>query len=162
MSQDSHLTRRDFGMLTAAAIGGVLAGCEQKNGNGRDADQTPRDRHSGSVGDTADVSLLLEDPNVCCGLNICKGHGKGEHECAGLSTCATANEQTCGGDNNCKGQGGCGQTAGRNSCKGKGRCAVPLNARTWKKVRAAFETAYEQKHGNKPGGPPEACAQAKG
>ena len=91
-----------------------------------------------------DVPLILQDPNTCRGLNTCKGKGKGDHECAGMGACATAEAHTCKGENACKGQGGCGSTAGQNECKGKGECAVPLSDKAWKKARAAFETAAKK------------------
>ena len=100
-----------------------------------------------------DLPIILQDPNVCCGLNTCKGIGKGEHDCAGQSQCATAEAHTCSGTNACKGQGGCGAGAGQNECKGKGECAVPLMEKSWKKARAAFETAAK-KNGIKVGPAP--------
>lgn len=33
---------------------------------------------------------------------------------------------TCGGENDCKGQGGCDATPGENDCKGQGHCHVSL------------------------------------
>jgi hypothetical protein len=45
--------------------------------------------------------------------------------------CATVAKHACKGQNECKGQGGCGSgdngCAGKNSCKGKGGCSVPLH-----------------------------------
>ncbi|MDF1737864.1 MAG: hypothetical protein P1U86_01800 [Verrucomicrobiales bacterium] len=104
---------------------------------------------AGSVAHAADdkkkdLPIILQDPNVCRGLNTCKGKGKGEHDCAGQSMCATAEAHACGGANACKGQGGCGTAAGQNECKGKGDCAVPLKEKAWKKARAAFESAAKE------------------
>lgn len=91
-----------------------------------------------------DKPIILQDPNVCRGLNTCKGKGKGDHECAGQGACATAEKHDCKGENACKGQGGCGAGAGQNACKGKGDCAVPLSQKAWKKARAAFEKAAKE------------------
>lgn len=91
-----------------------------------------------------DLPIILQDPNTCRGLNACKGKGKGEHDCAGQSACATAEAHSCKGDNACKGQGGCGSTAGQNECKGQGECGVPLGDSAWKKARAAFEKAAKK------------------
>lgn len=91
-----------------------------------------------------DLPLILQDPNVCRGLNTCKGKGKGDHDCAGQAHCATAEAHSCAGENACKGQGGCGTGAGQNECKGKGDCAVPLKKSAWTKARAAFETAAKE------------------
>ncbi len=97
--------------------------------------------------------IILQDPNVCRGLNTCKGKGKGDHECAGQGHCATAEAHTCRGANACKGQGGCGSSGGQNECKGKGECAVPLSDKAWTKARAAFEAAAKE-HGIKVGPAP--------
>ena len=45
--------------------------------------------------------------------------------------------------NECKGQGGCEESAGQNACKGKGACEVPLGEETWTKVRALFGEQME-------------------
>ncbi|MDF1824823.1 MAG: hypothetical protein P1U68_09285 [Verrucomicrobiales bacterium] len=113
---------------------------------------------AGSVAHAADdkkkdLPVILQDPNVCAGLNTCKGKGKGEHDCAGQSQCATAEAHGCGGANACKGQGGCGSSAGQNECKGQGDCAVPLKEKAWKNARAAFEKAAKE-HGIKVGPAP--------
>jgi len=144
---ESKFSRRDFSMLSAAALGGLLVGCET----------TP-------AGTTADASSeLLKEPHVCRGLNTCKGNGscktadnacKGKNACAGRGACATAEKHDCAGHNTCHGQGGCGAHPGENSCKGKGKCAVPLSDKAWKNARANFEKAYEAKHGKKPGPAP--------
>ncbi|MBI1371849.1 MAG: hypothetical protein GC159_03695 [Phycisphaera sp.] len=174
---DRDLTRRSFAALTAAAMGGLIVGCEkgaEPAAGGGGAKPTPgAGAEPGTAGpEVAAVdaaALLLAEPHVCCGLNACKGKGScktaanecaGHNECAGLSNCATANKHTCGGENACKGQGGCEGAAGTNACKGKGSCSIPLSGPTWKKVRAAFEAAYEAKNGKKPGGPPPECKQA--
>lgn len=100
-----------------------------------------------------ELPIILQDPNVCRGLNTCKGKGKGDHECAGQSACATAEAHTCKGENACKGQGGCGKTAGQNACKSQGECAVPLSDKAWKNARTAFEKAAKE-HGIKVGPAP--------
>lgn len=97
-----------------------------------------------SADEKKEMPVILQDPNVCRGLNTCKGKGKGEHECAGQGSCATAEAHGCKGENACKGQGGCGSTAGQNACKGQGNCAVPLKDKAWKNARAAFEKAAKE------------------
>ena len=74
-SKDSHanLTRRDFHRLTVAALGGAASGSFV---------------FQHALGKSPE-SELLKEPHVCCGLNTCKGHGKGNHECAGQGSCAT-------------------------------------------------------------------------
>jgi len=157
---DERLTRRDFHKLSLAALGGavsgaVLAGCSQDPGGG-DAATDGGDPHAGhdhgaghdhapaDVAETAQASPFLSEPNVCRGLNVCKGHGQGGgNDCAGMSACHTAAKHGCHGHNECKGQGGCGETAGMNDCKGTGKCGVPLKESTWTKARARFETALK-------------------
>ncbi|MDF1815028.1 MAG: hypothetical protein P1V20_22685 [Verrucomicrobiales bacterium] len=119
-------SRRDFlSKLALGSVSGLVIGSAGK-----------------ALGDDAKkVPVILQDPNVCRGLNTCKGKGKGEHDCAGMGACATAEAHDCSGSNACKGQGGCGTTAGQNECKGAGKCAVPLNEKAWTKARAAFEEA---------------------
>ena len=93
-----------------------------------------------------DLPIILQDPNVCRGLNTCKGKGKGDHECAGQASCATAGPHSCAGENECKGHGGCGEIPGQNECRGQGKCAVPLKDKAWKAAREAFEKAAKE-HG---------------
>lgn len=95
-----------------------------------------------------DVNLLMVgDPHVCRGLNICRGKDKKHNNsCAGRGACATAESHACNGQNVCKGQAGCDSTAGINTCKGKGACAVPLKDATWKIARARFEQLAKAKH----------------
>lgn len=142
-----NLTRRDFGMLSAAALGGIAAGM------------------GGSKAFAADAKdhVLLQEPHVCRGLNACKGKGscktadnacKGKNGCAGTGACATAEKHACGGHNECKGQGGCGANPGENACKEKGKCAVPLGKKAWPKARANFEKAYKAATGKNPGAAP--------
>jgi hypothetical protein len=128
----SNVSRRDFGKLTAAAFGGVLLGSTLL---ARAADQT----------DKYDPKLLLQDKHVCRGLNTCKGKSKGaKNSCAGMGNCATFETHSCKGDNACKGQGGCGEHPGQNSCKGTGACGVPLDDKTWKTARKAFEAQMKK------------------
>jgi hypothetical protein len=125
--RDTVLSRRDFGKLTMAAFGGVLMG-------------TTLAGRAAEGGAKHDAALLLQDKHVCRGLNTCKGKGKGgDNSCAGTGKCAIADAHSCKGDNACKGQGGCGEYAGQNSCKSLGECSVPLDEKTWKKARKAFE-----------------------
>ena len=152
------LSRRDFGLLSAAAMGGLMHGCSDEPGGG--TGKTPA---QGSGKDKEEVSLLLQEPHVCRGLNSCKGQGacktaknecKGKNACAGQGGCASVDKHACGGENKCKGQGGCGDKPGQNACKGQGKCSVPLMDEAWAKARASFEKAYETKHGKKPGAAP--------
>ncbi len=158
----TEMNRRDFTRLTAAAFGGVVAGsmvgCGKTatdapapaggGGDAAPADAEPADAEgSGTTdagtaeGETETVSLMLEDPHVCRGLNTCMNKGaSGENACAGQGTCATAAAHSCTGQNECKGQGGCGGEHGTNACKGMGGCGVPLE-HGWEEVRAKFEEA---------------------
>lgn len=139
--RDTALTRRDFGKLTMAAFTGVLLGTTLAA--------------QAAEGEKHDPALLLRDKHVCRGLNTCKGKGKdGKNSCAGTGNCATTEAHSCKGDNACKGQGGCGEYAGQNSCKGTGDCSVPLDEKTWKKARKAFE-AQMKKAGKTVGAAPK-------
>jgi hypothetical protein len=140
--RNPSLSRRDFGKLTMAAFGGVLLGTSAAS-SAAESDE----KH--------DPALLLQDKHVCRGLNTCKEKGKGaDNSCAGTGKCAMAEAHSCKGDNTCKGQGGCGEYAGQNSCKGQGACEVPLNEKTWKKARKAFE-AQMKKAGKTVGAAPK-------
>jgi hypothetical protein len=128
--QPTNLKRRDFHKLTAAAIGGLLAG----SGSLAVAEEEKEAKIQ------VDPALLLAEPHVCKGLNNCKGKGKGgQNGCAGQGACASAKDHSCGGDNDCKGMGGCGGYPGQNTCKGKGHCAVPLKKETWAMARKQME-----------------------
>lgn len=146
MTED-QVSRRNFTKLATAAVGGILVGARSASAQG----QT-----SGAVGQNefpVDASLLLQDPNVCRGLNSCDGKGSGRHSCAGQSSCATVAEHSCKGTNDCKGQGGCGQYPGQNTCKGLGHCAVPLKEADWTLARKQFEQLMKdtgRKFGNAP------------
>lgn len=121
---DNHpgFNRRAFAKLSLSALAGLCAGSH------------------GLAADSKAASPLLGDKHVCRGLNTCKNKGAGKkNSCAGMGDCATAAAHTCGGGNECKGQGGCGETPGENSCRGKGDCHVPLNKAAWKKARKRFE-----------------------
>ncbi len=128
--KSSKFTRRDFGKLSAAAFGGMVAGASVLHLGARDAN--------------ADESNLLSGKNVCRGLNhSCANHKGGDNQCAGMGVCATAAPHTCAGQNDCKGEGGCGANPGENACKGQGKCAVPLGDAAWARARANFEKAME-------------------
>ena len=110
---DENVSRRDFGKLAVAAFGGVVAGSmlgsKPAVGGGRHEEAAAK-----------------ADAHACCGLNACKGQGKGgDNACAGQGGCATTEAHSCAGSNACKGQGG----TGDNACKGKGSCAVPDQGR---------------------------------
>lgn len=143
--------RREFTKWAAAAVGGLMAGLGA-NRLAVAADAAPGKKNP-------DKPLLAQEPNVCRGLNICKGHGKGaKNDCAGQGECATAKAHTCAGDNDCAGLGGCNAKVdmpGENKCKGMGGCAVPIKDEAiWKKARANFETAMK-KAGKKVGPAPK-------
>ncbi len=127
------MNRRDFTRLAAAALGGALAGAKLAA-----AEDKPKKKD-------VEKPLLLQEPNVCRGLNTCKGKGKGgKNDCAGMGQCATAKAHTCGGDNDCAGLGGCGEHPGENKCKGMGECHVPLTDKAWAKARKSFEAAMKK------------------
>lgn len=128
--QNDPLNRRDFQRLTAAAVGGLLAGAGASSSFAADA--APKK--------DAKKNPLLGEPHVCRGINMCKSLGSTkDNACAGQGACATAKAHSCHADNECRGQGGCGAKPGENNCKGMGECAVPMNAKAWKKARARFE-----------------------
>lgn len=170
------LNRRDFARITAAALAGTmtgsLVGCgKDEPGGGSNTPPKPTTSTTEEIeqkGVAYDEKLLLSEPHVCCGLNLCKGHGacktaghncKGKNECAGLGKCASAEKHVCSGLNDCKGQGGCGTNPGENSCSEKGACAVPLKPDKWKMVRAKLEKLYEAEHGKAIGAAPEECGK---
>ncbi|HTN73605.1 MAG TPA: hypothetical protein VL096_00090 [Pirellulaceae bacterium] len=127
MSDD--LTRRQFHVLTSAALGGLVAGATL--GCGTPAAQSTASAQGG-------------DKHLCRGLNECKGQGAGgKNDCRGQGDCASAAvRHDCATMNTCKGLGGCGETAGANDCSGKGGCHVPLMEGAWKTVRTRLETKW--------------------
>jgi hypothetical protein len=177
--RDSDLSRRDLGKLGLAAWSGALAGAllgwralpagaagaaggDAGAGGGataaalaaapksRKGPETPR---IPGTPEPPENNRWLKEPHLCCGLNTCKGKGKGAgNDCAGRGSCAAVAAHGCGGLNDCAGQG----PSGDNSCKGKGACAVPLTGSSWKKARASFEEAMT-KAGKKFGPPPQGC-----
>ena len=142
--ENSKLNRRDFERLTAAAIGGLLAGAAG-GGSLFAADGPKKDK---------DKNPMIGEPHVCRGINVCKGLGSTkDNACHGQGQCATAAAHGCHADNECRGQGGCGAKPGENECKGMGECAVPMQPKTWKKARARFEELMA-KEGKKVGPAP--------
>jgi hypothetical protein len=139
--ENSELNRRDFERLTAAAMGGLLAGAAAlgKAAFGADEkdDKVPqKDKKKNPI---------LGEPHVCRGINMCKGLGASkDNACAGQGTCATAKAHLCHYKNECRGQGGCGANPGENECKGKGECGVPMASGAWKKCRARFEALMKK------------------
>jgi hypothetical protein len=132
------VSRRDFGKLTLAAFGGVLAGSVLG---------------AGSL--FADQHAEKKEAHACCGLNGCKGQGAGgDNECAGMGKCSTTEAHGCAGSNACKNQGG----EGVNDCKGKGGCSVPIKGDAWTKARANFEGAMK-KADKKFGPAPASCGK---
>jgi hypothetical protein len=127
------MNRREFHRLTAAAMGGLVAGA----GVAR-ADDKPKKKDP-------EKPLFLQEPHVCRGLNTCKGMGKDKkNDCAGMGNCASAKGHGCKGDNDCAGLGGCGENPGDNKCKGMGGCHVPLMDDAWGKARKSFEAAMKK------------------
>ena len=147
--EKSDLNRRDFQRLTAAAVGGLLAGAAiggSASGADDKKDKVPRKDKK--------KNPILGEPHVCRGINMCKGLGTDKkNACAGQGTCATAKAHLCHFKNECRGQGGCGAKPGENECKQKGECGVPLSSGAWKKARARFE-ALMKKEGKKVGPAP--------
>jgi hypothetical protein len=136
------VSRRDFGKLTLAALGGVVAG-SLLTGRTLFAD---------------DKAAGAGDKHLCCGLNGCKAQGaSGKNDCAGQGSCATVQAHGCSGMNDCKGLGG-GDNPASNGCKGKGGCNVPLAGDGWKKARASFEASMN-KAGKKFGAAPAGCGK---
>ncbi|MCA8995886.1 MAG: hypothetical protein KDA80_02845 [Planctomycetaceae bacterium] len=152
-SPRDDLNRRQFNRLSMAAFGGVVAGsltgCPDSanptnEGSPSGAPEPPAEAPGDSGEDTAEVSLLLQEPHVCRGLNMCKEQGSTkDNACAGQGNCASVASHVCGGQNECKGQGGCGSKPGENSCKGEGHCAVPLQDHAWGTARKNFEAAMQ-------------------
>lgn len=127
MSQH-ELDRRQFHQLTAAALGGLVAGATLGCGNSQPVASAP-------AGGT--------DKHLCRGLNECKGQGAGgKNDCRGQGECATVEHHSCGGDNTCKGLGGCGPSVGANDCAGKGGCKVPLMESAWDTMRKRLEDKW--------------------
>jgi len=132
-----NVSRRDFGKLALAAFGGVMAGSVL----------------SSKLVSAAEKAMPKADAHACCGLNACKGQGKGgDNACAGQGGCATTEAHSCSGSNACKGQGG----TADNACKGKGSCSVPIKGDGWKKARAHYEASMK-KSGKKFGAAPATC-----
>ena len=150
----SNLTRRDFNKLAAAAFGGVVTGTMVGCGDKTEKTDGKSPEGSGANGDgdkpKTNVAYLMNDTNVCRGLNTCKTKGKGTHDCRGQGSCHSLKaDQSCGGKNECKGQGGCKDTAGINACEGKGECAVPLGDKAWAATRKLFETEWKKANSDK-------------
>jgi hypothetical protein len=136
------LDRRKFHELSAAALGGLVAGTMAGCGD------NPQPQSGPSAAQPLETHL-------CRGLNDCKGQGaSGTNDCRGQGDCATVAHHSCGGENACKGQGGCGETVAENACKGEGKCQVPLMSGAWKKVRRRKEDQWI-KAGEQFGPPPE-------
>jgi hypothetical protein len=131
---ESGLNRRDFQRLTAAAVGGLLAGASLgSSASGAEDDKKAPKKDPKK-------NPMLGEPHVCRGINMCKGLGASkDNACAGQGACATAKDHLCHYKNECRGQGGCGAKPGENECKAKGECGVPLSSGAWKKARKRFE-----------------------
>lgn len=131
--EPNGLSRRQFTKLTAAAVGGLLAGA----GAARAADKKDPKK---------DGFPWLQDPHVCRGLNHkCQEEVKGKkNECAGQAHYPSVKDHSCKGMNDCAGEGGCGAKPGENTCKGMGECAVPLKDKAWETARKHFEAAMKK------------------
>lgn len=143
---EQKFSRRNFSVLTGAALGGLAAGAAGQ----ASAQQAAKKELS------VDPALLASEPHACRGLNTCngKGHG-GDNACGGQGACASVAKHECKGVNDCKGQGGCGGYPAQNTCKGKGHCAVPLMKDASKLARKQFEQIMADM-GQKVGSPPKA------
>lgn len=133
--EESRLHRRQFNKLTAAALGGMMAGSIAGCDFSSDA----------TSGDDDATAASNAGKHLCRGLNECKGQGAGgKNDCRGMGACATYAHHSCGGQNECKGQGGCGETAGANACKGEGGCDVPLMDEPWEKLRTQLVEQWKK------------------
>jgi hypothetical protein len=151
LNPDREQSRRDFNRLTLSAIGGLIAGLGQL-----EEKVLADDKKKGTTAKKKQPPQPAKEIHVCRGLNSCKGQGidwdfdgDGKLEtnaCAGSGACATAKHVSCNNENDCKGQGGCGNTAGDNACKGQGKCHVPLTTDAWKKARARFEARMKKEN----------------
>ena len=166
--KESNVTRREFHQLGMAALGGFVVGSGLACQKSADQPKTDTDLSKKQGGDEKPdelsqeerYALLMSEPHVCRGLNMCKGHGAGgKNDCAGLGQCASVAEHSCAGENECKGQGGCGEFPGQNACKGQGGCAIPLMDHAWTQARKDFEAAM--KTAGKEVGPAPAKADVK-
>ena len=167
MAEPEAIDRRGFYQLTTAAFLGMIAGAAE------DADaqgQKPAPAAKPKVKPVNRTNLFLMEPNICRGLNVCKGKGKGDgrggpNKCVGMSVCATVAAHTCNGNNDCRGQGACDigdpnvyavGYPGENTCEGKGACGVPIPVskdHIWKQARRRFE-AIVRDAGGKAGAAP--------
>ncbi|QJX00811.1 hypothetical protein [Frigoriglobus tundricola] len=143
------MSRRRFTQLTAAAVGGLLAGANATLAD----DKKPEHKDP-----KKDGFPWLQEPHICRGLNpSCKGEvGGKKNDCAGQSMCGTVKAHKCKGMNECAGEGGCGEHPGENKCKGMGECAVPLADKPWAIARKNFEAAMkkaDKKFGDAPDKP---------
>jgi hypothetical protein len=128
----NELNRRDFTKLTAAVVGGLIAGVNTAQAE----DAKHKDPKKEGF-------PWLQDPHICRGLNHkCTEEVKGKkNDCAGQAFYPTIKDHKCKGMNDCAGEGGCGEHPGENKCKGMGDCAVPLSDKTWEIARKKFEAA---------------------
>jgi hypothetical protein len=133
------ISRRDFGKLSLAAFGGLVAGSVLGSKRLFAEEKSEKEMHA------------------CCGLISCNANGaSGDNKCAGMGNCATVEAHGCSGHNDCKNQGG----SGDNDCKGKGSCSVPIKGDAWKKARAKFEERMK-KDGKEFGDAPASCSGGK-
>ena len=148
------MDRREFHQLSLAALTGVIAGvtvgCNDAKPTANQAAVTPAipaaaPKAGGMTLSANAEAYIMDEPHTCRGLNSCKGLGRDkENACAGQGTCASIADASCGGHNECKGQGGCGENPGMNECKGQDGCHIPLMASAWDTARNAFETAMKK------------------
>jgi hypothetical protein len=134
--------------------------------------ETPSSESPSPPSQVAPEDWPLVDIHVCMGLNACSAKKPsvkipqgarhdptGRTLMAGMGSCATVSH-VCHGDNECRGQGGCGYAGsafeqtkpGDQACSANGSCASPINESrvfsagpykgksVWKRARALFET----------------------
>ena len=163
-ASESHgVNRRGFHELAMGALAGMLAGA----GGSEAAAQPAPPKAKRAVR----ANLLLQEPNICRGLNICKGKGRGDgfggpNKCVGQSVCATAPEHVCASHNTCRGLGACDEGdprkyqvnyPGENTCQGLGACGVPIPAKKdhiWVQARRRFVAVLEDAGGRAGPAPP--------
>ena len=162
MSESGAMDRRGFSQLTTAALLGMVAGAAAES---EEAVAQPAPPPKAKVKAVDRRNLFLSEPNICRGLNVCKGKGRGDgqggpNKCVGTSVCATVSDHTCAGNNDCRGQGACdvGDPAiyevgypGENTCKAKGACGVPIpieKDHIWRQARRRFEAIIKDAGGN--------------
>ncbi|WP_156077062.1 hypothetical protein [Saccharothrix sp. NRRL B-16314] len=133
----------------ALFLTGGPAGSEKRQGS----------HEAGGIRRPTNLNREVLELHVCMGLNACMYHDALRVAVLpGTGSCATA-LHVCHGENDCRGQGGCGYTGsefeqtkpGDQSCRYNGSCASPINecrvasagpfkgTSVWKLARKRFE-----------------------